>query len=280
MKNQKLSHFLPRKFLTSIILLSGFFFLTSPVLADSAAGTVYAPFTGCDYFLIQDPTGTYSEVEWFGGVSPDNGDTVYGDFQTTYGLQDIYDQTQEGSSNLWVDDFWDSEDDALQYTMDNCDGYQFDPSVMPSDSGLPLSPTLPAQLPLTPSAPTPTQASCPENSTQTGSTCTCNTGYQAVSGVCVVVQAPTNASLPVVSPPAITKIVPAETQPSQEKFLPVKGVSASTDVQPSGFFETAKAPPQTELVLAKASTTTPTAKKSFWQVIGGLIEKLNPFHWF
>jgi hypothetical protein len=157
-------------FLIAIILCS--LLVSQSARATSSAGTVYAPYSSCSYFLILDPTGSFSEVEWYGGSFPDSGDVVYGDFQT-YGFKDMYDQNKGNNIRVWVDNYWISRSRAAQYLTDKCSGYSFNPYSLPPTTYY--------------SAPLPTPITCPLNSHSVGGICTCDSGYQldVTKNICV-----------------------------------------------------------------------------------------------
>jgi len=103
----------------------------------------------------------------------------------------------------------------------------------------------------------------------------CDQGYEDVGDAsCQPISSP---SVSAVTTPAITQIVAAKTEASQEKFLPVKGVS--TSIATDSFFGSISHA-STTTSKSKSITPMPTTKASLWQVVGSWIEKLNPFHWF
>jgi len=111
------------------------FFVPYPSLAANQKGTAITPFGSCDYFLIQDRYGSYSEAEWYGGHSPSDGDIIYGNFQS-YGFKNLYDNASHSNIKVWLDDYWASQDDSIQYLMDHCDGYTYDPSVFDENTNV------------------------------------------------------------------------------------------------------------------------------------------------
>lgn len=101
-----------------LISLSSFIF-SDLYAASQIKGTSLGKFSlGCDYYLIEDPTGSYSLVEWFGGIIPDEGDTVYGELYS-FGFKDLY--TSYGSkARVWIDNYFLSEDRASEELIDKC----------------------------------------------------------------------------------------------------------------------------------------------------------------
>ena len=247
---------------------------TSSGSGSSPAGTVYAPFPGCDYFLIQDPTGTYSEAEWYSGVIPDNGDTVYGDFQT-YFFKDIYDQDQTGEIHVWIEDYWISESDALQYAMDNCSGYRFDPSVMPSDSNLAPTPPLPTRTVVCPSGYSSsnggacqiTAQQCRDNLgsnayVDASGSCVCNAGYVFTPSVDAC------APIPVPAPQSPTPA--SATTDSSSNSIATQPVPNTQSATPDRLTSTPyvarrasiKIPKATDFIKVAASTSVETSTSS------------------
>lgn len=75
--------------------------------------------SGCDYFILENLLG-FIVAQHFSGADPEVGDEYIGDFNT-FGLYDLYNQTQKSSSSLWLDDFMLSKDNAMEKIKDKCD---------------------------------------------------------------------------------------------------------------------------------------------------------------
>jgi len=87
--------------------------------AFAARGVVTHRISGCDYFLVSARSG-YAVLEWYGGHDPDKGDTVVGAFES-YGMHEIYDETSDGETTVWVEDYWLSKDAALEKLAERCE---------------------------------------------------------------------------------------------------------------------------------------------------------------
>jgi hypothetical protein len=85
-----------------------------PALADK--GVIVAE---CRSRLLVDATLGYAILEWYGGNSPSKGETVVGEFDH-YGMKDIYNISQDASARVWVDDFWLSEQTAMEKFFAKC----------------------------------------------------------------------------------------------------------------------------------------------------------------
>ena len=74
--------------------------------------------SSCDYFILENSSG-YIVAEWMGGNDPDEGDKFTGDFNS-FGTHDFYNQTKDSESNLWIDDYMLSKEDALDKIKEEC----------------------------------------------------------------------------------------------------------------------------------------------------------------
>jgi hypothetical protein len=92
-----------------------------PITAVAATthGMVTVTRYGCDYFLVQTPLG-YSLLEWYGGATPDRGDTVSGVLEE-YGFHSIYDVSSRHSIRVYIEDYWLDEDDASDQLNEKCE---------------------------------------------------------------------------------------------------------------------------------------------------------------
>lgn len=91
--------------------------IPTPSIAD--IGVVVARFRGCDYFIADGKNGLYV-LEWYGGFDPSKGDKIFGKL-SNYGIQEVYypDYDQEGT--VWVEDYMESSDGALEEIAEHCD---------------------------------------------------------------------------------------------------------------------------------------------------------------
>jgi len=78
----------------------------------AAKGTVTHRVSGCDHFLVETNKG-FALLEWYGGLDPDKGDVIIGDFEA-YGMKKVYNATKESEIRVWVEDYWMDKEDALE----------------------------------------------------------------------------------------------------------------------------------------------------------------------
>lgn len=86
--------------------------------AEGEIAVVVARFGSCDYFVADGPRGLYV-LEWFGGYDPQEGDRLFGDI-SSYGMKDVIYLPSEREGRLWVEDYLESERDALEEINDHC----------------------------------------------------------------------------------------------------------------------------------------------------------------
>ena len=86
--------------------------------AFAAKGVVVLKQNSCDYFLVSTNKG-YALLEWYGGIDPDVGDTIAGEFES-YGMKDVVNLTSNRQMRVWVDDFWLSKRRALEKYYEKC----------------------------------------------------------------------------------------------------------------------------------------------------------------
>jgi hypothetical protein len=58
--------------------------MSCATLAFAEKGEVVKRISGCDYYVVEAPSG-YAVLEWYGGNDPDRGDSVTGNFRV-YGF--------------------------------------------------------------------------------------------------------------------------------------------------------------------------------------------------
>ena len=101
------------------IILIGLCLGLFPKLLWADKGEVVKTISGCDYFLVETENG-YSLLETVGADTPDKDDEVVGTLNE-YGSCDIYDITTDSEISVYVDDFYLTEEDALDQLVENCD---------------------------------------------------------------------------------------------------------------------------------------------------------------
>lgn len=110
-----------------IFLLPLLFFFSSLILIHHGAsastqikGTSLGDFkSDCDYYAIEDSGGSYSLAEWYGGITPNKGDVLYGELHS-YGFKDLYDLTMDMETRVWMDDYLLSESSIYDKLVDKC----------------------------------------------------------------------------------------------------------------------------------------------------------------
>ena len=105
--------------MVTLLLIALLVFFPAIVLSSSVTGIVVLEATpGCDHFVVE-TSGGYSLLEWYGGVVTIwEGDKVFGEIHS-YGFKDIYIDGR-GEMRVWVEDYWMSESDTLEYFHSNC----------------------------------------------------------------------------------------------------------------------------------------------------------------
>jgi hypothetical protein len=154
---------------TGLLIFSPLFLLHgASQLKGTSLGEYYY---GCDYYLIEDSYGDYSLVEWYGGITPDSGEIVYGELHS-YGFKDLYNITRDRETRVWIDDWLLSSSRAAEKLIDKCGYHGSVEDYLGSSYSYSYYPTY--------SPPTPAPApvsSCPANSYLSGEECFCNDGY-------------------------------------------------------------------------------------------------------
>jgi len=90
----------------------------SEVYLSQGSATVVYRKSGCDYFILENNMG-YIIAEWMGGNDPDKGDRIAGKFDS-FGTEEFYNTSMGSTTNLWIDDYMLSKDDALEKIADKC----------------------------------------------------------------------------------------------------------------------------------------------------------------
>ena len=74
-----------KKFILLLLLVVSF---PSFAHASTLKGVSLGEFGSCDYYLIEDSLGDYTLAEWYGGITPYDGDIVVGELHS-YGFKDL-----------------------------------------------------------------------------------------------------------------------------------------------------------------------------------------------
>lgn len=89
----------------------------SAVCSAAQGSVLYNP-QGCrDRFVVETAMG-YAILEWYGGYDPEQGDPIFGDFES-YGFKDV----SFGASRMgrvWVEDYWLSRAKVLEKMKKFC----------------------------------------------------------------------------------------------------------------------------------------------------------------
>jgi hypothetical protein len=80
-------------------------------LSGSVGAVVYKEGMG-DWFIVKSKKG-FAVLEWFGGYDPDVGDVIVGEFER-YGMKTIRIHGKDREARVWVEDFWLSQDRAVE----------------------------------------------------------------------------------------------------------------------------------------------------------------------
>lgn len=61
----------------------------------------------------------YALLEWYGGDTPEKGDTIVGDFES-YGMKELYNLRSDNEVKFWVEEYWLSRDQAIKKFANKC----------------------------------------------------------------------------------------------------------------------------------------------------------------
>lgn len=86
--------------------------------ANAEAGLVTKTVAGCDYFLIDAPSG-FVVAEWYGGHDPQQGDEVVGAFNS-YAFATFFYGPNKVDGRVYIEDYGLDEDDALEQLSEKC----------------------------------------------------------------------------------------------------------------------------------------------------------------
>lgn len=97
----------------SIIALAAAVLTLGCSIAAQAEQGVIALVAG-NKMVVEDSLGDYTCAEIYSGCSYDEGDLIYGDLYS-YGMQDWYDDTSGEEITVYVDDYWQNAEQAMNY---------------------------------------------------------------------------------------------------------------------------------------------------------------------
>lgn len=86
--------------------------------ANASKGVVAYVQSGCDWYIFSTQRG-YVLAEWYGGVEPDKGDLIAGEFES-YGMHDVFNIAKDASVHVWIDDYLLSRDSVIEKYRDKC----------------------------------------------------------------------------------------------------------------------------------------------------------------
>jgi len=87
-------------------------------IATADVGIIIKRFNSCDYFIADGENGLYV-LEWYGGYDPSEGDRIIGEIDS-YGMQDVFYPDIGSDGTVWVEDFLESSDAAIDEIRDHC----------------------------------------------------------------------------------------------------------------------------------------------------------------
>lgn len=90
-----------------------------PAARPAASITVVLVKSGCDYFIADGPRG-YFLLEWYGGHSPSEGDTIVGEI-SGYGFKDVFYANVRRQGRVWVDDYLLSRSRVAEKFSEKCE---------------------------------------------------------------------------------------------------------------------------------------------------------------
>jgi hypothetical protein len=94
------------------------FILTISHLAFAETGIVIKKFRSCDYFIADGPKGLYV-LEWFGGHDPYEREKIIGNIGS-FGMKSVVYPNSNSVGKVWVEDFLESPERALEIIRDKC----------------------------------------------------------------------------------------------------------------------------------------------------------------
>jgi len=86
--------------------------------ATAEIGRVIKTVSGCDYFIIDAPSG-YVVAEWYGGHDPNGGEAVIGAFNS-FGFLTVFYGAGRTEGRVYVEDYGLDEDEALEKLSEQC----------------------------------------------------------------------------------------------------------------------------------------------------------------
>jgi len=101
-----------------LTLLATTLLVLSP-MALAEKGEVVKRISGCDYYLVDAPSG-YVLLEWMGGHDPDRGDTIIGNFHN-FGTHTFFVNDTDTETRAYVEDYGLSKHDGMEKLIDHCE---------------------------------------------------------------------------------------------------------------------------------------------------------------
>ena len=86
--------------------------------AKAETGLVTKRVSGCDYFIIDAPSG-YVVAEWYGGHDPYLSEKVVGAFNS-FGFMTFFYGSESVEGRVYIEDYGLDEDDALEKLSEQC----------------------------------------------------------------------------------------------------------------------------------------------------------------
>jgi hypothetical protein len=86
--------------------------------ANAEAGHITKTVSGCDYFIIDAPSG-YVVAEWYGGHDPHEGEGVVGAFNS-YGFLTFFYGSEKTEGRVYIEDYGLDEDEAMEKLSEQC----------------------------------------------------------------------------------------------------------------------------------------------------------------
>jgi hypothetical protein len=86
--------------------------------ANAEVGHVTKTVSGCDYFIVDAPSG-YVVAEWYGGHDPYVGEQVVGSFNS-YGFLTFFYGSGKTEGRVYIEDYGLGEDEAFEKLSEQC----------------------------------------------------------------------------------------------------------------------------------------------------------------
>ena len=97
----------------SLLAVLAVFFIYSNAYASVKKGVVVYYNYSSDKIIIETSMG-YTCAEVYSGYSVDEGHIIIGELES-YGFKDVYDSTNDNAMRIWIDEYWMSKEEALDW---------------------------------------------------------------------------------------------------------------------------------------------------------------------